>query len=71
KKLGRPPLLIRFDFSFLFPLKFMCFRMEKSLSFVFEEIHNSRPEVVSSAPGRINIIGEDARAYFLNKEGKG
>jgi len=49
----------------------MCFRMEKSLSFVFEEIHNSRPEVVSSAPGRINIIGEDARAYFLNKEGKG
>lgn len=32
--------------------------MEKSLSLVFEEIHNSRPEVVSSAPGRINIIGE-------------
>jgi galactokinase len=32
--------------------------MEKSLSFVFEEIHNSRPEVVSSVPGRINIIGE-------------
>jgi galactokinase len=32
--------------------------MEKSLSLVFEEIHNSRPELVSSAPGRINIIGE-------------
>jgi len=32
--------------------------MEKSLSLVFEEIHNSRPDVVSSAPGRISIIGE-------------
>jgi len=32
--------------------------MEKSLSFVFEEIHNSHPEVASSAPCRINIIGE-------------
>jgi len=32
--------------------------MEKSLSLVFEEIHNSYPEVASSAPGRINIIGE-------------
>jgi len=32
--------------------------MEKSLSLVFAEIHNSYPEVVSSAPGRINIIGE-------------
>jgi galactokinase len=32
--------------------------MEKSLSLVFEQIHNSPPEVVSSAPGRINIIGE-------------
>ncbi len=57
--MGRPSLLIiRFDFSFLFSLKFMYMRMEKSLSLVFEEIHNSRPEVVSSAPGRINIIGE-------------
>jgi galactokinase len=36
----------------------MYFGMEKSLSFVFERIHNSPPEVVSSAPGRINIIGE-------------
>ena len=36
----------------------MYFRMEKSLSLVFEEIHNSHPEVASSAPGRINIIGE-------------
>ena len=36
----------------------MYIQMEKSLSLVFEEIHNSRPEVVSSAPGRINIIGE-------------
>jgi len=49
----------------------MCFRMEKSLSLVFEEIHNLHPEVVSSATGRINIIGEGAKAYFLNKEGKG
>lgn len=32
--------------------------MEKSLSLVFEEIYNSYPDVVSSAPGRINIIGE-------------
>jgi len=32
--------------------------MEKSLSLVFEDIYNSHPEVVSSAPGRINIIGE-------------
>jgi galactokinase len=53
----RPEPMI-FDFSFLFYLKFMYFRMEKSLSLVFEEIHNSHPEVASSAPGRINIIGE-------------
>jgi galactokinase len=53
----RPDPMI-FDFSFLFSLKFMCIRMEKSLSLVFEETHNSHPEVVSSAPGRINIIGE-------------
>ncbi len=32
--------------------------MEKSLSLVFAEIHKSPPEVASSAPGRINIIGE-------------
>jgi galactokinase len=32
--------------------------MEKSLSLVFEEIYDSKPEVVSSAPGRVNIIGE-------------
>lgn len=32
--------------------------MEKSLSLVFENIHNLHPEVASSAPGRINIIGE-------------
>ncbi|NIO48874.1 MAG: galactokinase [Candidatus Aminicenantes bacterium] len=32
--------------------------MEKSLGPVFEEIHNSPPDVASSAPGRINIIGE-------------
>jgi len=32
--------------------------MEKSLSLVFEEIYDSHPEVVSSAPGRVNIIGE-------------
>jgi galactokinase len=32
--------------------------MEKSLIPLFEQIHNSPPEVVSSAPGRINIIGE-------------
>jgi galactokinase len=32
--------------------------MENSLSLVFEKIYNSHPEVVSSAPGRINIIGE-------------
>lgn len=32
--------------------------MERSLSLVFEEIHNSHPDVASSAPGRINIIGE-------------
>jgi galactokinase len=31
--------------------------MEKSVTFVFEEIHNSNPEVASSARGRINIIG--------------
>jgi galactokinase len=55
---GIRPDPIRFDFSFLFSLKFMYFRMEKSLSLVFAEIHNSYPEVVSSAPGRINIIGE-------------
>lgn len=48
----------RFDFSFLFYLKFIYFRMKKSLSLVFEEIHDSHPEVASSAPGRINIIGE-------------
>lgn len=36
----------------------MYIRMEKSLSLVFEEIHNSHPDVASSAPGRINIIGE-------------
>lgn len=36
----------------------MCFPMEKSLSLVFEEIYDSHPEVVSSAPGRVNIIGE-------------
>ncbi len=32
--------------------------MEKSLSLVFEEIHNSHPEVTSSASSLINIIGE-------------
>lgn len=47
-----------FDFSFLFSLKFICFWMEKSLRLVFKEIYNSHPEVLSSAPGRINIIGE-------------
>jgi len=52
------PDLMTFDFSFLFSLQFMYFRMEKSLSLVFKEIHNSYPEAVSSAPGRINIIGE-------------
>ena len=53
----RPGPMI-FDFSFLFSLKFMYLRMEKSLSLVFEETHNSYPEVASSAPGRVNIIGE-------------
>ena len=32
--------------------------MEKSLSLSFEEIYQSRPEVLSFAPGRVNIIGE-------------
>ncbi len=50
KKLGNVP--------HLFSLKFMYFRMAKSLSLIFEEIHYSHPEVTSSAPGRINIIGE-------------
>jgi galactokinase len=31
--------------------------MEKLLRLVFAEIHNTHPDVVSSAPGRINIIG--------------
>ncbi len=36
----------------------MCFLMEKSLPFVFEKLYNSKPAVLSSAPGRINLIGE-------------
>jgi len=32
--------------------------MEKSLSLIFEKIYNVHPDVVSSAPGRVNIIGE-------------
>jgi len=32
--------------------------MEKLLGAIFEEIYKSYPEVISSAPGRINIIGE-------------
>lgn len=32
--------------------------MEKSLPLVFEELYNTHPEVLSSAPGRINLIGE-------------
>jgi galactokinase len=32
--------------------------MERSLSLVFEKIYNVHPDVVSSAPGRVNIIGE-------------
>lgn len=32
--------------------------MVKSLPLVFEKIYNSKPEVLSSAPGRINLIGE-------------
>ena len=32
--------------------------MKKSLGLVFQDIFNSYPEVFSSAPGRINIIGE-------------
>lgn len=36
----------------------MCSQMEKSLSQSFEDIYQSSPEVLSFAPGRVNIIGE-------------
>lgn len=42
--------------------------MEKSLRLIFREIYKSPPEIVSSAPGRINIIGEHTdynRGYVL------
>lgn len=53
--------------------------MEKSLNLIFRKIYKSHPEVISYAPGRINIIGEhtdynqgyvlpaaiNLRSYFL------
>jgi galactokinase len=47
-----------FDIIPLISIQFVCFQMEDYLVQAFRKIFGSAPEVYSSAPGRINLIGE-------------